>query len=177
MDAKIAFLSNALASSSHIDGLYVGYPSGAFVQGVDIAANPSWRQAISAPAESSYAIRTIEIAAGGKRSVWRYFQSDGRPLGERVADTVSYDPRRRPWYKVASRLGAPTTVGPYTMATTGKLGLTVATAMEEDPVVVVGSDVLLETIGHLLPGRRFHPTRSPTYSVRQSGSSSIRTRR
>jgi adenylate cyclase len=156
-EAKTAFLAKALAASIHTDSLYVGYPTGALVQAVDITGNPAWREALSAPEESSYAVRTIEKTAAEKRQTWRYYRADGQLLGERVSDEVSYDPRRRPWYKTASRRDGPVTVGPYTMATTEKLGLTVATAMEGSKSVVVGVDVLLEMISHLLSREAVSP--------------------
>lgn len=157
MDAKTAFLAKALAGSPYIDGLYVGYPSGAFVHAVSIAANPAWRDALSAPEGTSYAVRMIETTATGRRSAWRYYGSDGRLNGERVTEEVSYDPRSRPWYKAASGSGTLVAVGPYSMATTGKLGLTVATAMERNGDVIVGADVLLETISHLLSREAISP--------------------
>lgn len=157
MDAKAAFLAKALTSSDHLDGLYVGYPSGAFVHAVSLARNPAWGKVLSAPEGTRYAIRTIESLAAGRRSTWRFYGPDGSEKGDRAAEAVAYDPRVRPWYTAAARQGAPITVGPYAMATTGKLGLTVAAALEGDRSVVVGADVLLETISHLLSREAISP--------------------
>ena len=44
--AKTDFLIKALSGSSYIDGIYVGYPTGDFVQAVNVARNPKWREAL-----------------------------------------------------------------------------------------------------------------------------------
>jgi adenylate cyclase len=62
---------------------------------------------------------------------------------------VQYDPRRRPWYRAATATG-PVSVGPYVTATTNSLALTVAVPMVKDKAIVVGVDVMLETISRLL---------------------------
>ena len=59
-------------------------------------------------------------------------------------------PRSRPWYKAAANGTTAIAVGPYVMATTKSLGLTLATPMSKDHAVVVGADVLLETLSGLL---------------------------
>ena len=68
----------------------------------------------------------------------------------RITDDANYDPRQRPWYRTAALNPDPIAVGPYVMATTGKLGLTLARTMKGHGDTVVGGDVLLETISKLL---------------------------
>ena len=149
LDAKTDFLLKALAGSRYVDGIYVGYPSGAFVHAVSIEADPAWRKAISAPDEAAFAVRMIANAGPLRFSTWRFFNSDGRQIGQ-VTDHAAYDPRQRPWYRTAALNPDPIAVGPYVMATTGKLGLTLARAMKGHGDTVVGGDVLLETISKLL---------------------------
>jgi adenylate cyclase len=149
LDAKTDFLLKALAGSQTIDGIYVGYPSGAFVHAVSIAADPAWREAIGAPQEASFAVRTIENAEFSRTSTWRFYNDDGRRIGEGSGD-ASYDPRERPWYRTAALNPDPISVGPYVMATTRKLGVTLARAMQGHGEIVVGADVLLEMTSRLL---------------------------
>ena len=149
LDAKTDFLLKALAGSRYVDGIYVGYPSGAFVHAVSIEADPAWREAISAPDEATFAVRTIAKAGPLLLSTWRFFNDDGRPIGQ-ITDDANYDPRQRPWYRTAALNPDPIAVGPYVMATTGKLGLTLARTMKGHGDTVVGGDVLLETISKLL---------------------------
>ena len=83
LDAKTDFLLKVLAGSRYIDGIYVGYPSGAFVHAVSIEADPAWRKAISAPdeARSSPCARS-QMRAPLRFSTWRFFNSDGRQIGQ-----------------------------------------------------------------------------------------------
>lgn len=154
---KARFLKRALATSPHIDGLYTARADGGFLQGV--GDRDGWRQALDAPRGTDHAMRTILAGADGKRkTVWRFYDADGTLVGHRDAGETEYDPRRRPWYRAATRgEGAPVTTGPYTMATTGELGLTIAIAVADDPGTVVGADVLLTTISELLSGEAVSP--------------------
>ncbi|MDW6022892.1 adenylate/guanylate cyclase domain-containing protein [Mesorhizobium sp. BAC0120] len=150
MEVKVGFLSTALSASPDIDGMYVGYPSGAFVHAVNISNSPAWKKALSAPQGAVLAARTIEGVGPSRQSKWRFYDANETLISERVLGDASYDPRTRPWYKAASRSGGPAAVGPYVMATTGVLGLTIAMPMERDQKIVVGADVVLETISRLL---------------------------
>ena len=149
--AKIDFLIKALSGSSYIDGIYVGYPTGDFVQAVNVARNPKWREALAAPERTATAFRTIENSGpGGLLSTWRFLDTDGSTITERTSKEVTYDPRSRPWYNAAANGTKAIAVGPYVMATTKSLGLTLATPMSKDHAVVVGTDVLLEKLSSLL---------------------------
>ena len=48
-DSKADFMIRVLQGSPNIDGVYVGYPSGSFVQVLNVGNNAQWREAISAP--------------------------------------------------------------------------------------------------------------------------------
>jgi adenylate cyclase len=151
LEANSRFLMRALAGSRFIEGIYVGYPTGAFLHAVNVGANPVWAGAIEAPERTAFAVRTIErLIDGGKRSTWRFLDGDGRYLGERSSDEVSYDPRARPWYQSASQAFEPVSVGPYVMATTRSIGLTLAAPMERVRWIVVGADIPLQSLSHLL---------------------------
>ena len=104
VDDKAEFLFKALAGSPYIDGIYFGYPSGAFIHAVNVGFSPGWSKALDAPPGSVYALRTIETtSSGGKLSKWNFINIDGRSIEKRSVDDVSYDPRSRPWYKTAVR--------------------------------------------------------------------------
>jgi adenylate cyclase len=151
LDASSRFLMRALAGSRFIEGIYVGYPTGAFLHAVNVGASPLWAKTIEAPERTVFAVRTIEpVTGGGKRSTWVFRDGDGRYLGERSTEEVSYDPRARPWYESASQAFEPVSVGPYAMATTRRIGLTLAAPMERVRWIVVGADIPLQSLSHLL---------------------------
>lgn len=157
MDGKARFLDRALATSPHIDGLYAGRADGSFLQGV--GDRRAWRETLDMPRGTDHAVRSIRPGADGKRrATWRFHAADGTLLARRGGGETGYDPRRRPWYRAAMAAGgAPVAVGPYTMATTGELGLTIAVAAADDPGTVVGADVLLTTISQLLSREAVSP--------------------
>ncbi|MCC4243950.1 adenylate/guanylate cyclase domain-containing protein [Stappia indica] len=157
MDGKALFLDRALGSSAHIDGLFVGRADSSFLHGVGDTA--AWREALSAPPGTDHAVRTIQPAQDGtRRSVWRFIEANGTVLSRRDDGPTRFDPRRRPWYRAAVAAdGRPVTVGPYTMATTGELGLTIAVEAPDEPGAVVGADVLLETLSDLLSREAVSP--------------------
>ncbi len=154
---KVHFLDRALATSPHIDGLYAGRADGSFLQGV--GDRRAWRETLDMPRGTDHAVRSIRPGADGKRrATWRFHASDGTLLARRDGGETGYDPRRRPWYRAALAAGGtPVAVGPYTMATTGELGLTIAIAAADDPGTVVGADVLLTTISELLSREAVSP--------------------
>lgn len=167
-DAKADFMLKALHGSPNLDGLYVGYPDGGFVQAINVESNSRWREAISAPQETAFALRTIvRSPSGDARSTWRFLDSQDRIIGERSADDTAFDPRRRPWYRAASQKGGIVSVGPYVSATTRMLTVTVASPTIDKGGAVIGADVLLQTISRLLSQEAVSPhSRGYVFDVR-----------
>src|SRR4051812_22392492 len=60
LDAKINLLFKLLAVSPYIDGIYVGYPTGAFVHAVIVGGNPGWKAKLSPPGGAVYAARLVD---------------------------------------------------------------------------------------------------------------------
>jgi adenylate cyclase len=150
LDAKTRLLRAALNGSSFIDSVYAGYPDGSFIQLVGVAGNPDWAKAMSMPDGTAYALRVLQATPEGSQVVWHYLDRDWVLIADRPSAPTNYDPRRRPWYRDAVRGTEPVAVGPYVMATTKTLGITVAAPMGDDSEVVVGADVMIETLGRLL---------------------------
>ncbi|MBL8582532.1 MAG: adenylate/guanylate cyclase domain-containing protein, partial [Rhizobiaceae bacterium] len=157
-EANKAFLVAALQGSPFIDGIYVGYPDGSFIHAVNMADNPRWKKRLEAPDAAVFALRTIERdQQEGAVSTWRFLDSEGLEFGSSTTSDVNYDPRRRPWYKAAFRAGQPVAVGPYVTAMTQSLSLTLSMPMQQNPRVIAGIDVLLETISEILAKEAVSP--------------------
>jgi adenylate cyclase len=151
LEVKQRVLLKALQGSPHLDGVYAGYPNGAFIQMVSVQRNSRWRQAVAAPEATVYAMRTVLPSPGGQSmSTWRFLNADGRSIEQRPAEPTSYDPRQRPWYKAAVGRTAPDSIGPYVSASTDSLTFSLVTGMEANPSIVIGADVLLESISAML---------------------------
>lgn len=154
MDDKIAILREGMSRSPHIDGAYVGYPDGSFFHVVDLKAS-GWRRALNAPPGAATAVRSTEADPTGRllnRVI--FLDAAGNKMSESVTGPSGFDPRTRPWYKAAMGLTKPISVGPYESATTGALGMTVAQAHRGNRKVVVGVDIVLDTITDFLAAER-----------------------
>ena len=83
LDDKITLLREVIAQSPDLDGIYAGYPDGAFIQAVDLKTE-AWRKALVAPAGADVAIRVMEpMAAEVRRSRLVFLDKDGRRTLER----------------------------------------------------------------------------------------------
>ncbi len=149
--AKREYLVRALKSSPHIDAVYVGYPNGAFFQVMRANNSPRWHANVSAPEETVFAMRVVIRDEDGRSlSTWHFLDSDGKEFGVGPQREVDYDPRRRPWYRAAIRADGPVSTAPYMSASTETLTLTMANSMVADKGIVIGVDVMLETISKML---------------------------
>lgn len=153
MADKIAIFREGLSRSPQIDGAYVGYPNGSFFHVVNLS-HDGWRVALDAPENSSLAVRTIEAGADNRIARLIFLDPTGRTLAERTGKPSGYDPRNRPWYRAAIGQEKPISIGPYEMATTGALGVTVAEAHRGDGKIVVAADIVLDTIAEFLAAQR-----------------------
>jgi adenylate cyclase len=153
---KVAALREALLRTRHIDGIYVGYPNGSFFHAVNLA-DDAWRRVLKAPAQAALAIRIIDRGEGGSVARVVFVDVSGKPVSEVLGQPTSYDPRTRPWYEKALQQRGVVATGPYQMAATGALGMTISQVHRGDPSVVVGADVILTTITDFLRQEQLTP--------------------
>jgi adenylate cyclase len=148
---KREFLVRALRGSPHLDAVYIGYPSGAFFHVLRADSSPRWRDAVSAPPAAEFGLRIVLRQAEGQAvSTWHFLDADGQLIGSGPTRESDYDPRRRSWYRAAVRSAEPISTSPYNSASTNSLTLTLAASASVNRTVVIGADVLLETIGRML---------------------------
>lgn len=151
---KVAVLREGISRSPHIDGVYVGYPNGAFFQMVDLK-QVAWRLALDAPRGAAIAVRSMEKDGSGKPLQRLLFlDKDGTQFSERRVPPTGFDPRTRPWYRAAVNGKAAVSTGPYESATTETLGMTISQAHRGNPQIVIGADVVLDTITDFLARER-----------------------
>ncbi|ACP27313.1 predicted adenylate/guanylyl cyclase [Sinorhizobium fredii NGR234] len=154
MNDKVALLREGIIRSPHIDGVYVAYPSGAFFHVVDLRSS-AWRMALDAPRGATLAVRSMERDDQGKPfDRVLFLDASGLQFAERRVAPAGYDPRIRPWYRAAVNGKAPMATGPYETATTAKLGMTISQAHRGNPKIVIGADVVLDTITDFLSRER-----------------------
>ncbi|WP_157505446.1 adenylate/guanylate cyclase domain-containing protein [Geminicoccus roseus] len=153
---RIAFAQEALDQLPQIDSIYIGRSDGSFSQGVALdEPGSAWRKVTGAPSDAAYAFRRIhQDPVRGRVQSWRFRDAQGQTVADAPPSPSDFDPRTRGWFKEAQHQAAPVLSPPYRMASTGDLGVTISRRLVEDPSVVVGTDVLLETLGHFLQDRR-----------------------
>jgi adenylate cyclase len=150
MADKVAALREVLRRSPHIDGVYAGYADGSFFHAVNLASE-EWRRILRAPDAATLAIRTIQYHPSGKAIVrLTFFDGAGHRLPVERSSPTNYDPRTRPWYPLAVGGDRPVAVGPYEMATTGALGMTIAQSHTGDRSTVIAADIILATVTEFL---------------------------
>ncbi|AYG61799.1 adenylate/guanylate cyclase domain-containing protein [Rhizobium jaguaris] len=157
LQAKQEFFLEVLRNVPNATSIYAGYPDGSYLQVINTGQNYV-RETLSAPNPTAFAIRTI---ARRQRvdviSTLRLLDNEARPIEERQIEDVSYDPRERPWYQAVVQDGVPVSIGPYVDRTLGAPTLTIAAPMRDDGQVVVGINVVLQTVSRLLDAREISP--------------------
>ena len=156
LGTKMNIARQALAESPYLDGIYVGYPDGAFFHAIRLSS-AGWRQALEAPEAAALAFRTLSAPGPGRLDKRIFLDASGKILEQRSHPASDYDPRTRPWYKAGRQTQEPASIGPYRMATTGSLGMAIAQAHINNPEIVVGADVVIDTILEFLSSQRITP--------------------
>lgn len=156
MGTKINIAREGLAQAPQLDGIYVGYPDGAFFHAVRLSSE-GWRQALDAPEAAALAIRTLTPPGQDRVDSRIFLDESGKILEQRTYPASDYDPRLRPWYEAGRAAEGPASIGPYRMTTTGSLGMAIAQTHANNPAVVVGADVVIDTILDFLSSERITP--------------------
>jgi adenylate cyclase len=158
LPAKTAMLQRMLASAPEIDSAYVGYTDGDFLQAVKLD-DEGWRRASRAPDAAVTGVRLVLRSGDGDASEsWTFLDAAGARLGVSAGRPSRYDPRTRPWYRAATAAApGPGLSGPYAMATTGSVGISLSRLGTDLDGAVVAVDVLLDTISQFLVDARLSP--------------------
>ncbi|NYT47468.1 MAG: hypothetical protein H0A75_07755 [Candidatus Methanofishera endochildressiae] len=86
----------------------------------------------------------INADAEGRRTLLRLFYDTALNLiAQNPGLATNYDPRERPWYKLAQRYDEPATTQPYLFHFLGKVGVTLTTRTAHAGIVVA-ADITLD---------------------------------
>jgi adenylate cyclase len=142
-----------------LDGIYIGYPNGAFFHVVSPARSDVWAKTLEAPENATYAIRLIAHKLDGSRqSAWSFYDFQGEKISQGLPSAANYDPRQRPWYGNAKDTSVVTWTSSYVFATTREVGLTMSMAAAGSLGIVVGADVTLTRLGEILDRQKISPS-------------------
>ncbi len=141
--------TKALATHPAVFGLYLGYDDGRFFQVVRLGQMTlAARREIKAPPQAVYGVRSITQAPGGPRVLtWSFLDQQGRDLFAWRQDHPAYDPRQRPWYRLAQTTGRVEGTGYYVFDSLREPGLTLAYRFAPAPRGgVLGVDLSARTL-------------------------------
>ena len=101
------YFLRALDEYPHFYGLFIGYDNGEFFQVVRLAGiSVKGRKKIRAPAGALYGIRTVMADLSSVRTMtWTFLDPSRKPIASWSTNRDVYDPRVRPWFKVAVKPG------------------------------------------------------------------------
>ena len=142
-DLFFAISTGPVRRLQQINGIYIGFPDGRFLQVQDLV--PSSQSGF----EGGMTRRVIDDPAGQPAGHWfAPAKKTGRWVPAEVPSTP-YDPRNRPWYKQAVSSENGVWTEPYIFASSGSLGVTYARALYHDDGVlwgVMGVDLSLSSL-------------------------------
>ena len=157
LDARLAALPlmvHAFDDAAPVAAAFVGYDDGSFVL-VRPLRDAAERSAFAAPDDAGFLVQSVEAGSTqGRRATFVFLDRSLRELTRRDWDT-SYDPRTRPWYRLATEPGKRVLTEPYVFATTRAPGVTVAIRSRASSVV--GLDLTLAQISDRLAALRSLP--------------------
>lgn len=146
----------ALKAASAVVAFYFGDPQGNYflvrrLLDVDDAST------FQAPAGTAYLAQVIDRRQAPAHAFYIHYDAGLREIGRvDVPGALDFDPRQRPWYRLASRHGGSILTAPYTFFTSGKTGISLASRVK-DGSSVFGADLRLETLSVMLARQRMTP--------------------
>lgn len=155
--ASVPLVHAALAHSSALSSLYVAYPDGDFFFMRRIFSDAE-RQSFAAPADAAFVLQLIDQGSDTPGE-FRFLDASLRTLriDDRPDYASQYDPRQRSWYRDAMRQGGPVQTAPYVFFSNRKVGSTLAKPAPNASGVIIGADILLDTLSVSLAAQKITP--------------------
>ncbi len=148
-----AAVTGAVEGNPEVNGAFVGYPDGRFYHAQDIVPQALIEYFGGAKRIDGTLRRAIDTPETDRKGVWSV-RAGSAGRWERLPTLPSdYDPRERPWYKKALDAEHPVWTDPYTFASTGQLGITLAKAVRDQSgavVAIIGIDLSLASLSQVL---------------------------
>ena len=151
----------ALITHPQFFGMYLGYDDGRFFQVVRLDNMPPQSlEEIKAPPKAVYGVRSITQEPGGPRLMtWRFLDGQQKELSFWSLNAPAYDPRKRPWYKLAQEVGRVYGSDYYIFNTLREPGMTLAYRFAPVPGGgVLGLDVSAGTLCSFVASHKACPS-------------------
>ncbi len=145
-DAIIDLLRNLTESQPNVDGTFVGYPDGSFI---DV------RREIEIGSDG-FRVKTIEVTNRQRSVNVEIIKPGGGTVDSFALANDTFDPRSRPWYSGVQRADEHWTE-PYVFFTSNEPGITYSVPVRDETgssVAVVGVDIRLTDLQEFLTQRQ-----------------------
>ncbi|WP_165794848.1 HD domain-containing phosphohydrolase [Marinobacter fuscus] len=153
---RLPVIADVLLSSDIVSAVYAGYDTGDFFLFRKLRSTDS-KRFTDIPAQSRYLLQSLEVVNGKRHGVWRFYDADLKLLEHRPLASYDYDPRQRPWYRIARHNDRLQLSSPYVFFTTQETGLTLSRHAQAAPGTVLGVDVTVTDLGTKLGELRQTP--------------------
>jgi adenylate cyclase len=154
-----ALMLRALRIYPQILSLYCGFDNGDFFMITHIAGDKAagLRSALQAPPDAAFANEIVSADAGGQAAArWVFLAKDGAVVGRRDR-APAFDPRQRPWYKVAKSTEVVEHSDLYIFASSGEPGFTLSRSFGGPTPGVMGADLAAVDLANFLRQQRITP--------------------
>lgn len=156
-------LLDALEHYHQLLSLYLGFDDGDFYQAVSFhGENRHVRRILGAPADAVFGLRTVFMHHDWRNTplatvhpprrveLWVWLNNERKIVGSRAVPVSEYDPRTRPWFRLAGESGGIVMTDYYIFASSSALGFTVAQRFDGPVAGVIGVDMTGISLSHFL---------------------------
>ncbi|HRY15420.1 MAG TPA: HD domain-containing phosphohydrolase [Candidatus Competibacteraceae bacterium] len=154
---SLSYLREALATAKHLSALFIGYNDGDFFLLRTLPVNSPLRPVFDVPEPARYLAQSVERDdAGAVTGTFLFYDAHLNLLRRDDRPDYVFDPRDRPWYRLARDRPDRIYTEPYLFFTTREVGATLARRAATG-AAVVGADLTLQEISTVLAVSRFLP--------------------
>lgn len=154
---RLPYLIETLNQHPPLSALYVGYKNGDFFLVRPLRTELSFRT-WAAPPAARYLVQHIQRNDAGKQTgTYLFFDASGRLIERREKPDYRFDPRTRPWYRLALHTSGTVSTEPYVFFSTHEPGVTL-TRRTPDGRAVVGADITLDAVTNVLKRVKVTPS-------------------
>ncbi|MFT3734345.1 MAG: hypothetical protein QM776_04890 [Rhodocyclaceae bacterium] len=141
----LPFVQQMFATQGHFDAFYIANPAGEFLLFRPLR-NLRVRQSFEAPEAASLLVQARTLGRAGQiDGEYLFFDDKGRLVKRDKRADYRFDPRERPWYRLAQTQSGAVLTKPYVFYSTRSAGTTLA-QMAPGGGATVGVDITLEAL-------------------------------
>ncbi len=131
-----------------IYAIYIGYENGNYFEVVNAKHSPAVVKKFNIPDGARWAVIQIVRVNGVGYRVSHYYDENLNYVSK-MEETTKYDPRKRPWYKIALGKKEVVSTDPYMYYRLKKMGITYSLSLDDDKMVIA-LDKTLEGLSNFL---------------------------